>query len=349
MIVSRTPFRITLGGGGTDLPSYYEKHGGFILAMGIDKYMHIAINTPLVDRKIRLQYTKSETASHPDELQHELAREALKRHGIFSRMEVSSIADLPAGTGLGSSSCYLVGLLHALRTYRADLCSRQELAEEACEIELRLLDKGIGKQDQYMAAFGGMTLLQIGTDGTVEVSACRINPTSMPDFTSNTMLFYTGVRRSAPNVLRDQDHAMRDPGTPVHDAVQAALHGIKEVGYQIKEALETENYDDFGRLMDEHWEHKKALSSRITIPGIDALYDEIKARFGVLGGKVSGAGGGGFFVVYAPQRHAELNQFMQQAGMQRLPYAIEFEGTKIISNSDSLVAPLVDHDPVEGG
>lgn len=346
MIVTRTPFRITLGGGGTDLPSYYEKHGGFILAMGIDKYMHIAINTPLVDRKIRLQYTKSETVSHPDELQHELAREALKRHGIFSRIEVSSLADLPAGTGLGSSSCYLVGLLWALRTYRSRQCARRELAEEACEIELDLLQKGIGKQDQYMAAFGGMTVLEIGRDGSVEVSPCRINAATMPDFIANTMLFYTGVRRSAPEVLRDQDQAMREPSSAAHEVVQASLHGIKDVGHQIREAIESDNYDDFGRLMDKHWEFKKAMSARITIPGIDSLYDEIKSRFGVLGAKVSGAGGGGFFIVYAPSHHSELNTFMARAGLQRLPYAIEFEGSKLISNSDNTVAPFADHDPV---
>jgi D-glycero-alpha-D-manno-heptose-7-phosphate kinase len=346
MIVSRTPFRITLGGGGTDLPSYYEHHGGFILAMGIDKYMHLAINTPLVDRRIRIQYTKSEVVRNPDELQHELAREALKRHRIFSRIEVSSIADLPAGTGLGSSSCYLVGLLHALRTYRGDLCSRQELAEEACDIELRVLRKGIGKQDQYLAAFGGMTVLEIARDGRVTVTPCRVNPATLPDFVANTMLFYTGVQRSAPDVLRDQDRAMRTPGSPEHEVVRDSLHAIAEIGFAVREALERDEYDQFGILMDRHWQHKKRMSAKITIPGIDSLYEEVKNRFGVLGGKVSGAGGGGFFIVYAPQRHAELNAFMRKAGLQRLPYGIEFEGTKIISNSVGASTPSADHDPV---
>ncbi len=169
MILSRSPFRVTLGGGGTDLPSYYDRHGGFILAMGIDKYMYVGINPPLLDRKIRVQYTRSETADHPDQVQHELVREALKRHEIYSRMEISSIADLPAGTGLGSSGCFLVGLLAALRCYRQNQCSLQELAEEACAIELDVLKKGIGKQDQYMAAFGGLTVLEIATDGRVSV------------------------------------------------------------------------------------------------------------------------------------------------------------------------------------
>ena len=285
--------------------------------------------------------------THVDQLQHELAREALKRYAIMSRIEVSSIADLPAGTGLGSSGCYLVGLLHALRTYRGDLCSRRQLAEEACEIELETLHKGIGKQDQYMAAYGGVSVLDIAPDGRVEVRPCRVNGATLPDFIANTMLFYTGVRRSAPEMLQEQDRAMRQPDAATHEVVQSSLHAIKEIGYAIQEAIEAENYDEFGALMHQHWERKKSLSAKITIPGIDALYDEIRQRFGVLGGKVSGAGGGGFFVVYAPSQHAELNTFMAQAGLQRLPYAIEFEGTKIISNTVSSGMPCANHDAVE--
>lgn len=346
MIVSRAPFRLTLGGGGTDLPSFYSQHGGMVFAMGIDKYMYVAVNPPVIDRKIRVKYTKSEIVEHPDELQHELAREALKRHAILSRMEVTSMADLPAGSGLGSSSAYLVGLLSALRTYRSDICGRQELAEEACEIELDILDKPIGKQDQYMAAFGGLTNLDIDPSGAVQVRSAKVHPASLPDFIANLHIYFTGVRRSAPEILQDQDRAMRSPSDPNFEVVQSSLQSIKEIGYSILTAFEEQNYDRVGELMDEHWKHKRAMSSKISLPGIDSLYSELKTRFGVLGGKVSGAGGGGFFVVYAPSRHRELNGFMEDAGLQRMHYGIEFEGTKIISNSSTPSMGFMDHGAV---
>ncbi len=348
MIVSRTPFRVTLGGGGTDLPSYYRQHGGLVLAMGIDKYMYVSINPPAIDPKIRVKYTKSETVDHPDQLQHELAREALKRHGVLSRMEVASIADLRAGTGLGSSSCYLVGLLTALRVYRRNLCDLQELAEEACDIEINALGKGIGKQDQYMAVYGGMTVLDIATDGRVTVRSAAIKPASIADFVANTQLYWTGVRRSAPAMLRDQDEAMKSPSSPEHAEVQDALHRIKALGEESLAAIEAENYDRFGQLMDAHWEQKQRLSAKITIPGIDELYREIKERFGVLGGKVSGAGGGGFFMVYAPRAHRELDAFMGRAGLERMQYRIEFDGAKIISNTSRSMFGPGDHSAVEG-
>ncbi len=343
MILTRTPFRSTLGGGGTDLPSYYEKHGGLILAMGLDKYMYVTCNPPVVDQLVRVQYTKSETVEHPDQLQHDLAREALKRHKVFSQMEVSSLADLPAGTGLGSSSCYLVGLLTALRAYKRDYCSLHDLAEEACDIELNTLEKSIGKQDQYMAAYGGMTVLEIAKDGTVDVRSANINPSTLSDFVANTQLYWTGVRRSAPQILQEQDDAMRIEEAPCHDRIQGALHGIKETGYGILEAIESSNYDDFGSLMDTHWQYKKSMSAKISIPGIDELYTDVKKRFGVLGGKVSGAGGGGFFMVYAPKAHTELTTFMERAGLKRMHYNLEFEGTKVVSNSLSSSTGILEH------
>ncbi len=347
MIVSRTPFRVTLGGGGTDLPSYYEKHGGFLFAMGIDKYMYVAMNPPAIDRSIHVKYTKTETVEHPDQLQHELVREALKRHGIYSRIEIASIADLRAGTGLGSSSCYLVGLLTALRAYTRQPCSLQELAEEACDIEINILEKGIGKQDQYMAAFGGMTVLEIAKDGKVDVRGAKINPSSITDFLANTQLYWTGVRRSAPEMLRDQDDAMKSDSSPAHDVVEESLHGIKEIGYQILAAIESENYDEFGRLMDQHWELKQRLSPRISLPGIEELYRELKERFGVLGGKLSGAGGGGFFMIYAPKAHAEVAEFMSRAGMERMHYRLEFEGSKVISDSSRNSLGLFGHEAIK--
>jgi len=279
-------------------------------------------------------------------LRHELAREALKRNKIFSRMEVTSMADLQSGTGLGSSSCYLVGLLSALRTYRSDVCSQKELAEDACDIELNTLKQPMGKQDQYMAAFGGMTILEIDQEGEVSLRHAKVNNSSLPDFLANTHVYFTGVQRSAAEILTDQDSAMKSDQGSNFQVVQDSLHGIKEAGYGIIEAFESENYDKVGELMDEHWQLKKRMSPRITIPGIDALYAELRERFGVLGGKVSGAGGGGFFMVYAPKNHIELSDFMAKNGLQRLNFGLEFEGCKVICNSAHSPSGLYTHEPM---
>jgi D-glycero-alpha-D-manno-heptose-7-phosphate kinase len=333
MILSRTPFRATLGGGGTDLPSYYEKHGGFLFAMGIDKYMYVATNTPVLDRKIRVHYTKIETVDNPGQLQHDLARASLQHLGIEEKIEISSLADLKAGASLGSSSCYTVALLAALRAQIRQPIGMQELAEEAFQIEYETLNMTVGKQDPYLAAFGGMTVLEIAKDGGVKVREAKINAATLMDFLANTHLYYTGIQGMATTVLKMQDRAMQNPDGASHEVVQESLHGIKEIGYGILEAIETENYDEFGCLMDKHWEYKKMMSPKINIPGIDDLYCLLKDRFGVLGGKVSGAGGGGFFMVYAPNHHAELDEFMQQHGLTRMHYRLDTEGVKILTTS----------------
>lgn len=330
MILTRSPFRATLGGGGTDLPSYYARHGGFVFSMALDKYMYIAINPPVMDKKIRVHYTKSETVDHPEQLQHELVREALLQLSILEKMEISSMADLRAGTGLGSSSCYLVALLKSLREFKREPVGLQELAEEACDIEISKLKRPIGKQDQYMATYGGMTVLDIAKGGSVSVRGAKINKATLMDFIANTHLYYTGIRGSVPEILRDQDTAMREDTAPAHDIVEESLHSIKELGYATLEAIESENYDEFGNLMDKHWGFKKRLSPRISIPGIDELYAEVKTRFGVLGSKVSGAGGGGFFMVYAPKHHAKLDEFMTRHGLTRMHYGVDWEGAKIL-------------------
>jgi D-glycero-alpha-D-manno-heptose-7-phosphate kinase len=348
LIVTRTPFRVTLGGGGTDLPSFYQKHGGFIFAMGIDKYMYIMLNPPTVDNKIRLHYSRSEIADDIDELNHELAREAFRLHGIRNKIEVSSMADLPDGTGLGSSSAYLIGLLTALHQYRRDFVSLQVLAEEACHIELNVLGKPIGKQDQYMAAFGGLTVLDIARDGTVSVRRVTSASGSVSAFVANTHLYYTGQRRSAVEVLREQDGAMRATAmkgvTPVGgDASSAgaatvavgvsdALLRIKDLGYRILDAVEREEYDDWGVLLHEHWCSKKRLSSRVSLDRVDLLYEHVRREYGVLGGKIAGAGGGGFLMLYSPRNHKALESFMSSQGMPRLHYAVEHEGAKVVAN-----------------
>jgi D-glycero-alpha-D-manno-heptose-7-phosphate kinase len=346
MIVTRTPFRITLGGGGTDLPSFYQQHGGLVFAMGIDKYMYIMVNPPVIDAKVRLHYSRSEVVDDIDELQHELAREALRLHGIRNTMEISSMADLPDGTGLGSSSSYLVGLLAALHQYRRDFVPLQELAEEACHIELDVLGKPIGKQDQYMAVFGGLTVLDISRDGTVAVRPAAASSSALNAFIANTHLYYTGHRRSAIEVLRDQDSAMRSAGDGAGQAsagarahVADALLRIRELGYRILEAVEGEDYDAWGRMLHEHWCSKKRLSPKISMSRVDQLYEHVRRDYGVLGGKIVGAGGGGFLMLYCPGRHRRLEEFMLQQGMPRLHYAVEYEGAKVMADLRTTASP----------
>ena len=332
MIVTRTPFRVTLGGGGTDLPSFYEQHGGFVLAMGIDKYMYVVLNIPYADRLVRLHYTRSEVVANVDELQHELAREALRAHGIQDAVEIASVADLPAGTGLGSSSCYLVGLLTAIRAYLRRPVALAQLAEEACHIELDILKKPIGKQDQYMATYGGLTELEIDRSGHVRVRLVPLESHNLSTLIANTHLYYTNVQRNATEVMADQNRAMREPSSQDRRRVEESLLAIKEIGYGIRDAIVQDDFDRFGVLMDEHWQCKRRLSDKVSISQVDELYDYVKREYGVLGGKVAGAGGGGFLMLYCPRNHAQLTDFMLSQGMRRLHYTVEFEGCKVISN-----------------
>jgi D-glycero-alpha-D-manno-heptose-7-phosphate kinase len=335
MIATRTPFRVTLGGGGTDLPSYYSEHGGFIFAMGLDKYMYVIVNRPVMGTTIRLHYSQSEVVENVGLLRHELAREALRLHGIEQQFEISSIADIPAGTGLGSSSCYLVGLLSALHHYKRDYISLQAQAEEACHIELDILKEGIGKQDQYMAAFGGLTTLDIARDGTVKVREVPMSSGNVSEFVASTHIYYTGSQRAAQEVLAEQNHAMQTSDNPDHDRVAESLHIIKDLGYRILEAVEGGNFDRWGHLLDEHWQAKKRLSSKISLSAVDSLYAEVQEHHHVLGGKIIGAGGGGFLMLYCNRNHAGLERFMAAQGMPRLHYTIEREGTKVITQLGS--------------
>jgi D-glycero-alpha-D-manno-heptose-7-phosphate kinase len=341
MIVTRTPFRVTLGGGGTDLPSYYEKRGGFIFAMGIDKYMYVMTNPPGVDRKIRVRYSKTEIVDHVSQLEHDLAREALRLHGIEDRMEIASMADLPAGTGLGSSGAYLVGLLTALHHYRRDYVPLQALAEEACHIELDILKKCIGKQDQYMAAYGDLTVLEIAADGTVVVRPVPLRDGAVASFIGHTHIYYTGLLHNALDVLNHQDSAMRSVAPGIRGQVEDSLNGIKDLGYRILEAVQGENFDRWGFLLHEHWINKKRLSEKISVGWIDELYDEVRARFGVLGGKIIGAGGGGFLMLYCPSTSRQLEDFMMSRGLPRLCYNLEREGTKVVANVASTQSMLL--------
>jgi D-glycero-alpha-D-manno-heptose-7-phosphate kinase len=329
MIVSRTPFRITLGGGGTDLPSFYEKHGGYILAMGIDKYMYVALNVPYADRKVRLHYTQSEVVDRVEDLKHELAREALLAHGIRDGIEIASLADLPAGTGLGSSSCYLVGLLNSIRAYRGKPARFEDLADEACRIELDILKKPIGKQDQYMAAAGGVTELRINRNGDVTVSRIALPDHAIDEFTANAHLYYTNVQRTTTDILGEQTKSLK-AGT---GAVEENLLRIRDIGYKIGDAIREGDFDRFGTLTHEHWLAKKELSPGVTISEAERLYEHTRSEYGVLGGKIAGAGGGGFLMLYCPQKDSRrLTKFMAEQGMTRLSYRAEFEGSRVITN-----------------
>jgi D-glycero-alpha-D-manno-heptose-7-phosphate kinase len=325
MIITRTPFRVTLGGGGTDLPSFYKDHGGFILAAAIDKYMFLNVNAPIVDDKIRVRYTSSEMVDHIDDVKHTLAREALRYFGVTSGIEIVSIADIPAGTGLGSSSSYLVGLLNALHTLLQDQATPQKLAEEACLIELEVLKKPIGKQDQYMAAFGGLTTLDIDPDGRVCVTRLDLDVDLVESLEHNILMFYTNEMRDATSILRKQDDATRAKDR----AVVNSLREIKDIGLEIGDAISSGNLRRFGELLDVHWQSKKRLAAGISNPQIDAWY-ELAKKNGAVGGKISGAGGGGFLMLYCEDNKARLREAMRAAGLRELKFRFDFEGSKVV-------------------
>jgi D-glycero-alpha-D-manno-heptose-7-phosphate kinase len=325
MIVTRTPFRVTLGGGGTDLPSYYEKYGGFIFSAGINKYMFINLNRPVVDDLIRIKYSESETVETLDEVRHLYAREALRMTGIEKGIEISSIADISAGTGLGSSSCYAVGLLHALHVFNRDYIPLHELAEKDFKMEAEILKRPIGKQDPYLAALGGLTVLEIAKDGKVTVRKAKVTEGVADDLNRNMMIFFTGVTRSADEILSAQSSSVKGDDKAVTDS----MHYIKELGYKILEAVETGNLTDVGLLFDQHWQHKKKISDKISNPRFDEIYEAAKEH-GALGGKISGAGGGGFFTFYVEKDHAKFSDAMKKFGLRPMLYRFDFEGSKVL-------------------
>ena len=327
MIVSRTPFRVTLGGGGTDLPSYYEKFGGFIFSFGISKYMYVSVNSPAVDDFIRLKYSISEKVLDYKKLKHEIAKACREKANILSKIEISSIADIPAGSGLGSSSVYTVGLLNALFSHKKNYLSLRELAEMACEIEMDILKKPMGKQDQYLAAFSGFTVMEIGKDGSVDNYHVDMSSSLLNELNRNIMIFYTGKQRINKGILSEQDKSTKDKKKSVLDS----LHYIKESGYKILDIVQSENIHQLGEMFDEHWQYKKKLSSGVSNKRFDDIYSVAKSN-GALGGKISGAGGGGFFTFYCDKKHQQLRNAMINEGLIELDYNFDFDGSKIVSN-----------------
>lgn len=325
MIVTRTPFRVTLGGGGTDLPSYYEKYGGFIFAAGIDKYMYINVNQPTSDDLIRIKYSESETVTSVNDVRHKVAKEVLRFTGVEKNIEISSIADIPAGTGLGSSSCYAVGLLHGLHTLKREYVSLEGMAEEDFKIEAQMLKRPVGKQDPYMAALGGLTVLEIGKDGKVKTRKANVSMEVADELNQNLLIFFTGLTRSADTILTEQAKAV----TQDKKEVVESMHYIKELGYEILEAVEDGNLDEVGKKFHAHWQHKKKISDKMTNPEFDKIY-ETALESGALGGKISGAGGGGFFTFYVPQNHRKFREAMRQFNLREMRYRFDFEGSKVL-------------------
>jgi len=327
MIVTRTPFRVSLGGGGTDLPSYYSQYGGFVVGAAINRYVYVMLNHRFED-SLRVSYSQTEIVRGPDAVEHPIVREALKFTGLESNLEIVSVADLPANTGLGSSCAFTVGLLNALHAMKREHVQLDELAEEACHIEIERLREPIGKQDQYIAALGGITCLEIDREGGVRYSALELPEETVQELENNTMIFYTGIQRSASEVLRHQSKATEERDRPVTQA----LHMIKDIGREIRSALLRGDLDRYGSLMDEHWQVKKSLSDKVSGGDLDRWY-EIARSHGALGGKVMGAGGGGFFMFYCPNgTKGRLREALTAEGLKEMRMGIDFDGAKVLVN-----------------
>jgi D-glycero-alpha-D-manno-heptose-7-phosphate kinase len=326
MIITRSPLRISLGGGGTDLVSYSREHGGFLIAGAIDKYVYINIHSRFVDGFL-LKYSHLEEVASIDEIHHPIIREALRLLDIRSRnLEITSMADIPAGTGLGSSGSFTTALLKALHTYKKNLVHPHELAEQACHVEIDILKEPIGKQDQYIAAYGGITCFEFAKNGSVAAAPLVISEETLFNLEDNLLLFFTGYSRSASAILKEQDDRSRRADPEMTDN----LHFVKELGFSTKRALENADLAEFGRLMNVHWEHKRRRGGGITNPKIDEWY-QCALSNGAYGGKLIGAGGGGFLMFYAEDK-ARLRHAMREQGLKEVRFRFDFEGTRVISH-----------------
>jgi D-glycero-alpha-D-manno-heptose-7-phosphate kinase len=324
MIITRSPLRISLGGGGTDLPSYYQEHSGFLVAAAIDKYVYITLHRTFAQELI-IKYSKLERVKSLNEVEHPIIREALKLVDVKQpHLEITSMADIPSGTGLGSSGSFTTALLKALHAWEKHLVHPAELAEQACEIEISRLGEPIGKQDQYIAAFGGLTCFKFMPNGRVDAWPLKIDEETIYNLEDNLLLFFTGYSRSAASILKEQ----KTKTLSFDKAMIENLHFIKDLGRQSQAALETGNLAEFARLMDVHWQRKKERSGNMSNPEINEWYDYAIAN-GALGGKLIGAGGGGFLMFYADNK-AQLRHAMREKGLTEVRFRFDFEGTKVL-------------------
>ncbi len=324
MIIGRSPLRISLGGGGTDLPSYYRDHGGLLIAAAITQYVHVTMHKTPLDEMI-LRYSKIERVKTVDEIQHPIIREALRLTGIRGpNLEITSMADIPAGTGLGSSGSFGTCLLKVLHKFKRHFIHPRELAEMACRIEIDILKEPVGKQDQYIAAYGGVTAFEFRKDGSVDAHPVGASEDTLDLLEDNLVMVSTGFYRAASTVLKEQDDRSRRKDPEMIDN----LHYVKELGHKSREAIERGELHTFGRLMHEHWLHKKKRSPLMSNPDIDRWY-ELAIDSGAVGGKLIGAGGGGFLLFYTEEK-ARLRAALRGAGLMEVKLGFDYEGTKIV-------------------
>lgn len=323
MIISRTPLRISFAGGGTDISTFYRKEGGAVTSTAINRYMYITVNRKF-DSAIRLSYSKTENVEKVDEIQHPLVREALKLTGITKGIEITSMADVPAQTGLGSSSAFTVGLLNALYAYKGEFKPPKLLAEQACHIEIELCKEPIGKQDHYIAAYGGIQHIQFNPDETVFVDPVICSPETKRQLEEGMMLFYTGVTRPSSAILTEQKKQM--------DEKAEIMKKMKLQSELVRDALVGGSIAEFGKLLHEGWMLKRQLTGSITSPDIDEYYEKA-LKAGALGGKLLGAGGGGFLLFYCPpQKQDAVRRAL--SSLKETTISLEPQGTKIIYVSD---------------
>jgi D-glycero-alpha-D-manno-heptose-7-phosphate kinase len=324
MIITRSPLRISLGGGGTDLASYYREHGGFLIAGAIDKFVYITLHETFVP-EIIVRYSKTEVVSQFEEIKHPIVREAMRLVPIENpHLELASLSDIPAGTGLGSSGSFTTALLSALHAYRRNHVTQREIAEQACQIEIDVLGEPIGKQDQYIAAFGGITAFTFQPDGYVDVQPLRIPPATLHRLEDGLAMFFTGYTRNASEILKDQDARSKQKDQEMIEN----MHFVKRLGYDSKAALEAGDLKAFGELMHCHWERKRARTSGMSNREIDGYYELARAN-GAIGGKLIGAGGGGFLLFYTENK-ARLSVAMAAAGLREVRFRFDFGGNRVM-------------------
>jgi len=322
MIISRTPLRISFFGGGTDLRAFYELESGAVLSTAINKYIFVTVNKKFDDH-IRISYSKTEIVEKIEEVKHDLVREAMKLTGVNRGIELTTIADIPSqGTGLASSSSFTVGVLHVLHAYKGEHISAEILARESCKIEIDIVGEPIGKQDQYIVAYGGLQFIQFNKDGSVFINPIICEKKMKEELQNNLMLFYTGITRRSNTILSEQKENSASKKLE-------ELRILKELAFRCKKALEIDKtLDEFGYLLDESWKIKKSLATGITNPKIDEMYNIAKGA-GALGGKIVGAGGGGFLLLYVPEEKRK-NLRAALAPLKETPFCFEQQGSKII-------------------
>jgi D-glycero-alpha-D-manno-heptose-7-phosphate kinase len=326
MIITRTPFRVSFAGGGSDLPSFYQRHEGCVLSMTINKYMYVSIHPTFNRDETVVKYSQTEIVRDVRAVQHPIARQLLLDYGIDG-VEIVSTADVPAGTGLSTSSAYTVGLIHALNAFRGKLCSQERIAREACELEIEKLGEPIGKQDQYGTAVGGLKFIRFKSDDSVEVEPLAVSRQKLSELEGNLLLFYTGLTHSAGEILQEQNKNVAGEDKKFQNLVK-----MTELAYELREAVVAGNLDDFGRILNENWLLKRELASQISNDKIGKYYDLAMAN-GALGGKLLGAGGGGFLLFYCPkEKQKRLRSALSD--LWELPFAMESSGTKIIYVGD---------------